>query len=407
MWLTRLSITRPVTILMLVAALVIMGLQSRSRLPVDLYPDIDFPMLFISTVYAGTGPEEMETLVSKPIEDAVSTISGLKKLSSTSAEGVSSVMMEFEIGTDLDVAASDVRSKLDALRNALPEDAEAPIVNKLDVGALPVVQLSAASGRRPSQEVRRIADDIIKDRLSQISGVASVSIYGGDVREIRVEVDKARLEAYGLSIAQVVSAIQLENLNLPSGTVKEQERNFAVRVMGEFETPDQLYDVRLSSAGDPNLTLRDVATVYDTLAEPDIYTRMNQGQTMGPSVTIVVQKQSDANTVKVVEAVRKELGKLTGRDYTESSIGEDAPHSTQTPLLPKDYQITVGFDQSIFIKDALNDVNKSLFEGALLAVIIVFLFLHSLRGTFIVSLAIPTSLISSSSSCRCSASPST
>ena len=393
MSLTRLAITRPVTILMLVLALVVLGWQSMRQLPVDLYPDIEFPMLFISTVYPGTGPEEMETLVSKPIEDAVSTVSGLKKLTSSSAEGVSNVMMEFEIGTDLDAVTSDVRSKVDAMRNALPEDAEAPVVNKLDVGAMPVVQLSLASERRSSQEIRRIADDVIKDRLSQIAGVAAVRVTGGDVREVRVEVDKARLEAYGLGISQVVNALRIENLNLPSGTIKEDRQNFAVRVIGEFADPEQIYNVRLANGVDPNLTVRDVAVVRDTLRETSMYSRMNRS----PSVAVVVQKQTDANTVKVVDSVRKELSRLTGRDYIHGNTGNEQKGTgrgaKRQAALPEDLQATIAFDQSTFIKDALHDVNKSLIEGATLAVIIVFLFLHSLRGTFIVGLAIPTSLI--------------
>ncbi|MHB0939068.1 MAG: efflux RND transporter permease subunit [Armatimonadota bacterium] len=392
MSLTRLAITRPVTILMLVLALVVLGWQSMRQLPVDLYPDIEFPMLFISTVYPGTGPEEMETLVSKPIEDAVSTVSGLKKLTSSSAEGISNVMMEFEIGTDLDAVASDVRSKVDAMRNALPEDAQAPVVNKLDVGAMPVVQLSLASERRSSQEIRRIADDVIKDRLSQIAGVAAVRVTGGDVREVRVEVDKARLEAYGLGISQVVNALRIENLNLPSGTIKEDARNFAVRVIGEFADPEQIYNVRLVNGVDPNLTVRHVAVVRDTLQETSMYSRMNRG----PSVAVVVQKQTDANTVKVVDSVRKELSRLTGRDYLHGNTGEAKKGKgagAKQAVLPEDLQATIAFDQSTFINDALHDVNESLVVGALLAVIIVFLFLHSLRGTFIVGLAIPISLI--------------
>jgi len=386
---------------MLILALVVLGLQSRSRLPVDLYPDIEFPMLFISTVYAGTGPEEMETLVTKPIEDAVSTVSGLKKLTSSSAEGVSNVMMEFEIGTNLDTVASDVRSKVDAMRNALPQDAQAPVVNKLDVGAMPVVQLALSSRKRSSRDVRQLADDVIKDRLSQISGVAAVQVAGGDVREVRVEVDKARLEAYGIGISQVVAALQRENLNLPSGAIKEDKRNFAVRVMGEFTDPEQIYSVRIANGLDPNLTVRDVARVRDTLEEPTMYSRMNRGD----SIAVVVQKQSDANTVKVVDTVRKELAKLTGLDFAAGNVGAlkkglkgaalaKQQAALRAAILPRDIQITIAFDQSTFIKEALNDVYSSLYIGALLAVLIVFLFLHSIRGTIIVGLAIPVSLIS-------------
>jgi len=401
MWLTRLSITRPITILMLVVALVILGLQSNSRLPVDLYPDVAFPMLAISTVYTGTGPEEMETLVTKPIEDQVSTISGLKKITSSSSEGISTVMLEFNLGTNIDVASSDIRSKLDALRNTLPQDAKAPVVNKVDVKALPVIQLNMSSTTRSSIEVRRLADDFLKDRLSQLPGVAEVSVSGGDVREIQVKVDKSRLEAYRLSISQVVSALQSENLNLPSGTIEEVSRNYAVRVMGEFTDPEQIRNVRIPNAGgNPNLMIKDVADVQDTVAEAGSYTRVDGGS----SVSLVVQKQSDANTVKVVDSVRAELEKLTGQPFTEAGLAKQAREkrtakgaqpaaASAGEHLPPDIRITASRDQSTFIKDSLHDVYSSLFEGALLAMLIVFLFLHSLRGTFIVALAIPTSMI--------------
>lgn len=397
MWLTKLAITRPVTIMMLVLALVIMGLLSRSRLPVDLFPKVDIPYIFISTIYVGTGPEEMETLITKPIEDQVSSISGLKKITSTSSEGVSSIRMEFEIGTNLDTATSDIRSKIDALRNSLPTDALAPVVIKLDIGAIPVLSLSVSSDRRESKDVRLMADDILKDRLSQIAGVAAVAVSGGTIREIRVEVDKSRLEAYGLSILQVVNALQTENLNLPSGSIEEALRTSAVRVMGEFTSPDQILDVRIPNAqGNPNLSIRDIVVengVRDTTAKPTTYTRVNGGS----SVALSIQKQSDANTVKVVDDVYKELETLTGKPYTDDGKNwkpEKARQMKEKATLQPDYDITVAMDQSTFIRDTLHDVYTSLFEGALLAVLIVFLFLHTLRGTLIVGLAIPTSMIS-------------
>ena len=245
MWLTRLSITRPVTMLMLVLALVILGLQSNRACRSTFFPDVAFPMITITTSYAGTGPEEIETLITKPIEDNVSTISGLKKITSTSSEGVSTVMLELNLGTNIDVASSDVRSKLDALRNTLPQDAKAPVVNKLDVKALPVIQVNMASERRSSIDVRRLADDFLKDRLSELPGVADVTVSGGDVREIQVRVDKDRLQAYKLNIDQVVSALNNENLNLPSGTIEEARRDYSVRMMGEFTDPAQILNVRI------------------------------------------------------------------------------------------------------------------------------------------------------------------
>jgi len=395
MWLTRLAITRPVTILMLVLALVVLGLQSRSKLPVELYPNVEFPVVVITTAYPGTGPEEIETLVTKPIEDSVSAIGGLKKMTSTSSEGISTVVMQFELGTSLEGAASDVRSKLDALRNTLPQDAKSPVVIKADVGAIPVIKLSLSSKRRSSQEIRRLADDVVKDRLSQISGVAAVAVTGGDVREIRVEVDKARLEAYGVSIPQIVAALQAENLNFPSGSIEEARQVSAIRVMGEFTNPEQIRHVRIqNAAGNPNLTIGDIADVRDTVAKPDSYTRVDRGS----SVALSVQKQSDANTVQVADGVRKQLELLTGRGYTEAGEKlQKAGTFTLPPgtsaLLPSDIDFNVAMDQSTFVKDMQRDVYQSLFEGALLAVLIVFLFLHSFRGTFIVALAIPTSII--------------
>ena len=387
MWLTRLSITRPVTMLMLVLALLILGMTSRSRLPLDLYPDVEFPVVVISTAYPGTGPEEMETLVTKPVEDAVSSVAGLDDVTSSSLEGISQVVLQFELGTDLDSVSADVRSKVDAIRGMLPQEVKAPVIVKADVGAIPVITLSLSSERRTPLELRTLADDVVKDRLSQIAGVASVGVSGGDVREIRVEVDKSRLHAYGLSIRQVVAALQAENLNLPSGSVDEARRSSSVRVMGEFTDPRQILDVRIPAPGNPDLKVRDVAAVRDTVAKPDSLTRVDGSS----SVTLEVYRQSDANTVTVVDAVRREMERLTGRKYDDK---DDAPAAARkSSILPEDTAITVAMDQSVFIRDTLHDVNRSLIEGALLAVAIVFLFLHTLRGTFIVALAIPTSMI--------------
>ncbi len=394
MWLTRLSITRPVTILMLVLALVVLGLQSRSKIPVELYPKIDIPIVVVSTIYPGTGPEEMETLVTKPIEDSISAIAGLDKLTSTSSEGVSTITMQLKLGTNIDVAAGDIRSKIDALRNTLPTDAQAPVVIKADFGAIPVIQLSLTSPRRESREIRRLADDIVKDRLGQIPGVAAVAVTGGDIREVQVNVDKARLEAYGLNILQVVNALKAENLNFPAGSIDEARQTSSVRVVGEFTDPVQIRAVRLASATNPNLSIGDVAEVKDTVAKPETLTRVDGGS----SVTIAVQKQSDANTVEVADGIRAEMERLTGKPYTDAGIARVKHHQPLLPagtsaVLPADLDAKVAMDQSIFVKDTLSDVYQSLFEGALLAVLIVFLFLHSLRGTIIVALAIPTSII--------------
>jgi len=388
MWLTRVSILRPVAISMFVLALVLLGYQSLQRTPVDLYPDISFPFVTVLTVYPGAGPEEVEDTVTKPIEDAVSGISNLKNVESTSSEGVSVVGLEFYIGTNVDVAASDVRERVASARRSLPRDIDDPVVRKFEVSAIPVVSLAMSSPRPPVQ-LRKLADDVVKYRLGQLPGVAAATVAGGDVREIQVRVDKGRLDAYGLSISQVNQMLVADNLNIPGGTVKEQAREFAVRAVGQFPNARAIEDVRIPTPGGI-IRLRDIASVRDSVAERDVYTRLNGNDT----VSITIQKQSGANTVAVVDAARSELERLTGKQYLERGLlGRLRPRPAAAPILPKDVSITVAYDQSQFIKDTLAEVRNSLILGALLAVLVVFFFLHTVRGTFIVALAIPTSLM--------------
>lgn len=369
MWLTSLSIRRPIVILMLFTALIVLGFRSRSGMPVDLYPDIDIPYAVITTVYPGAGPEEIETLISKPIEDAIVSTNGLKNLISYSQEGISNVALEFELGTDLDAAMADVRAKVDAVRRQLPQDVDPPVVQKLDVGSFPVLWLGLSS-KRPVRELRELADDVIKDRLGKIAGVGAVTVTGGDIREIQVNVDKNRLEAYGLTINQVSQALSLGNLNLPSGRVTEGRREYAVRAVGEFGSIDEIRNMRIHVPGNIVLTLGDIAEVKDTSAEREETTRVQKKDSIG----LLIQKQPDANTVEVVASVKKELDAMKD-------------------VLPRDVEVAVALDQSTQVKEALSDVNVSLWLGAFLAVMIVFLFLHNIRGTFIVAIAIPTSII--------------
>lgn len=375
MQLTKLAIARPVVILMLFLALIVLGWKARSTMTVDLYPNVNFPRAYIMTLYPGAGPEEIETLVTKPIEDGAISVSGLKNLTSSSQEGVSSVSLEFELGTEMISAMADVRSKIDAVKMQLPKDATSPVVQKIDMGALPVIWLGISSNR-PAKELRELADDTIKDRLSKIKGVASVSITGGDIREIQLDVSKNRLEAYGISINQITQALMSDNMNMPSGKITEGAKDYSVRAMGEFASIDEIRALRVSMpGGGPSgmsrvLTIGDIADVKDTVAEREAITRL-QGK---DSVGILVLKQSDANTINVADGVKEELKKMKD-------------------VLPSDINIAVSYDQSDRVKESMADVNVSLLLGALLAVLIVFLFLHNIRGTFIVAVAIPTSMI--------------
>ncbi len=369
MGLTRIAITRPVLIIMMFAALIVLGLQSLTRMPVELFPRVDIPFITVVTVYPGAGPREIETLISKPLEDAVNTVNGVKTVRSSAQEGISVVAIELNVGTDLDSAANEVRSRLDASRAQLPREAEAPVMTKANLSAIPVLVLGV-SGSRPAFEVRQIAEDHIKDRLAKVPGIASVSVVGGLQREIHVEVDMARLQAYGLSIMQVAQALAAENLSLPSGSIKEGRQEYAVRTVGEFKTLDDLLDVRLSTPTGQTVLLRDVARISAGFADRAEMSRLNRQESVG----IVVQKQADANTVRVVEGVKKELERARVD-------------------LPKDLIMKVAYDQSTFLEESLADVRVSLILGALLAIIIVYVFLHNLRSTFIVALAIPTSML--------------
>ncbi len=387
MWLTRVSIFRPVTITMVVLALIVLGLVSLGRMPLDLYPDIEFPFVTIISNYPGAGPEEIETLVTKPIEDAVSTISGVKNVTSTSQEGFSTVSIEFYLGTDLDTAANDAREKVDAAGFELPSDMDPPVIEKFDLSSMPVLSF-ALSSPRPAQELRRIADDVIKDRLGRLRGVGAVRVAGGDVREILVAVDKDQMEAYGLSMSEIVQALTAANLNLPSGNVEEGRREYAVRAVGEFTSPQEVRDVQLETPRGNTICLCDVAEIKDTVAERRQYARVDGKD----SVAVTVLKQSGANTVAVSDAVRDELMALTGQkfDYRGYEV-KDAPRGRG--MLPPDITARITLDQSTFIRDARDDLFHHMTFGAFLAVLVVFVFLHNFRGTIIVALAIPTSIV--------------
>jgi HAE1 family hydrophobic/amphiphilic exporter-1 len=387
MWLTRTSILRPVTITMVVVAILVLGFTSLGKLPVDLYPKMDIPYVTVVAVYPGTSPQEIETLVIKPLEDAVSTISGVKNVNSTSSEGSGWVSIEFEMGTDLNNATNDVREKVDAARFELPRDMDPPVIEKFSLSAEPVVTFALASPR-PPRELRHLADEVVKDRIGKLKGVGSVSIFGGDIREISVAVDKNALEGYGLTINDVVQALQMSNLNLPSGSVKEGKREYAVRAVGEFSTPEEIRDVRLTTRTGRVIFLSDVAAISDTVAERGSYARVDGKD----SVTVAVRKQSDANTVQVADAVRGELTALTGQTFTNTgAVDEKVPR--RRGALSQDITAWITMDQSNFIREALADLRSSLMLGAIFAVLVVFLFLHNLRGTFIVALAIPTSIV--------------
>ncbi|MBM4143160.1 MAG: efflux RND transporter permease subunit [Lentisphaerae bacterium] len=368
MFVSDICIKRPVLASVVMIITAILGMSSYSRLGVELFPDIEFPMTVVTTAYPGAGPDEIETLVTKPIEDNLTLVDNVKYIQSYSSEGLSTVMVRFEMGTDLDVAASDVRDQVNQVQAVLPDDAESPVVTKLDPQAFPVMRL-AASGDLPLMDLYQAADDIIRTELGRIQGVGLIRIVGGEHREIRVEVDQARLEASGVSIGQVIAAIAGANVEIPGGRISRGGREYAVRVFGKIDDLDLIAETPLPGA--PSVRVGDVAEVRDTVAEVRTMTRHNGRGSVG----VEVLKKGDANTVLVGREVRAAIARLN-----------DGP-------LPASVAVDVVTDDSVFIRDVIREVRDNMIQGIVLTALALYLFLHSGRGTFVIGLAMPTSVI--------------
>ena len=367
--LAEICVRRPVFATMIILSLTVVGLFSYKSLGVDLFPKIDLPTITVTVVNPGASPQEIETEITDKVEGAVNTISGIDELRSTSVEGVSQVFITFLLEKNPDVAAQEIRNKVDLIVNDLPVTAEQPIVQKLDTDAAPVVRI-AVSAPRSAREVTDIADKKIKQQIESISGVGDVSIIGGRTREIEVWVDPDKLRAFNVTVAQVADAVRAQNVELPGGRVDEGTRELTVRTMGRIVNPSDFNNLVVGSRGDYAVKLSDVGYAEDGSEEARTEARLN-GQ---PAVTLVVAKQSGQNTVAVADAVKDRLAEIQ-------------------KTLPPGFRTQVVGDQSIFIKASIESIQKHLIEGSILAAIVVFLFLWSFRSTIIAAVAIPTSLI--------------
>ena len=365
----RLAVRRPVLTTMLVAILVFLGGFSYFNLGVDLTPDIEFPVVTVTTVYPGAGPEEVELQVTEEVEDAISTISDLETLTSFSRENVSIVIAEFDYEVDPDLAAIDVKDKVDAIRADLPDEADPPTIQKLDINAMPIMDL-ALSGSQSLDALYDFADQIIAERLSRVSGVASVSITGGRQREVHVLAHPDRLRAYGLAITDLAQLVAAKNMNVPAGRITEPHAEYAVRVVGEYASVSEIASLPIPLPEGGRIRLADVATVEMGLTDVRELARY-QGQ---PAVSISIQKQSDANTVATAAGVMEVLDEL------ERQVPEGA-------------DLVVATDRSEFIRDAIQDILKNILIGILLTTGVLFLFLHSWRGTIIAAVAMPATIV--------------
>lgn len=367
--LAKICVERPVLAVMLNLVFIFLGIVSFSTLTMDLFPQVDIPMVTVRTVWRGADPTEIERQVTREIEDAVATISGIKNIESTSLDSVSVVTIAFEFGTDVNFAHIEVKDKIDAVLPRLPDDANPPIAQKFDLGASPIMELMLTGGI-PLRELYTLADRQIKDALSRVGGVASVDILGGEKREIQVNLSKARLKVYGLAITDVVRAIDAGDRSMPAGRITQSKDEFTVRMTGKFSSLDELrhLDIFLPSGGG-SVKLVELGSVDDALAEK----RMSARYAGKEGIALSIVKLGGAQPIQLVDDVRRAIDALK---------------------LPNGVKIDVIKDESVSILDSVNDVQTNIIIGIILTSIILYLFLHNLRMTIIVAVVMPTCILS-------------
>ena len=365
------AVKKPIMTSLCFLAVVIFGLFSLSKLPIDLYPDIDTNTIMVMTAYPGASASDIENNVTRPLENTLNAVSNLKHITSRSSENMSLITLEFEYGNDIDVLTNDVRDKLDMVSSQLPDDVENPIIFKFSTDMIPIVLLSVQANESQSA-LYKILDDRVVNPLARIPGVGTVSISGAPQREIQVYCDPSKLEAYNLTIETISSIIGAENKNIPGGNFDIGNETYSLRVEGEFDDSRQLEDVVVGSYNGANVYLRDVARVVDTVEERAQETYNNGVK----GAMIVVQKQSGANSVDISKKVAEALPKLQKN-------------------LPSDVKLGVIVDTSDNILNTIDSLAETVLYALLFVVIVVFLFLGRWRATLIICITIPLSLIAS------------
>lgn len=364
-----LCIKRPVFATMINLFIVVLGWFSLSSIGVDQFPNVELPVITVTTTLRGASPEEMETSVTKPLEEIINTIQGIDELSSVTLEGVSSITVQFLLERNRDVAAQDVRDKVNTILSRLPPNTETPIIDKFDLDAMPVISISV-SAPRDLKEISYIADKFIKQNLETVPDVGSVSMAGARTRAVQVSVDVEKLRAYSLTIDDVRKALARQNLEIPGGRLSQKPRELTVRTLGRMSAVKDFNELIIANFAGQPVYLKDIARVEDSIEEPRSLSTAN-GQNC---VTLIVRKQSGSNTVKVIDGVKARLEELKA-------------------IVPPDFQMDVIRDQSRFIKRSLEEINFHLVLGAILVALTTFAFLHDWRGTVIATIAIPTSII--------------
>lgn len=378
MSLSEKAVNKPVTTLVLFIIAVVLGIYCTFNLSVDMYPNMEIPYMIVYTNYKNAGPEEVEQNLTRTLESSLSGINGLKKMQSQSSTGMSLIILEMNYGTNMDVTANDIRDKIDLVRAYLPSDADTPITMRMDPSMMPIMEL-AMEGDRSPEELRRYAEDVVKPRLEQIDGIASAYVMGGKERSINIDIPRDRLEAYSLTISQVAQMIGAQNIQTAGGSITAGDKNYSIKTSGKYKNLDDIRNTVISYAASASdginppqlhtILLRDIADVYDGYKDQSTVSLID-GK---PTIMMMLQKQSGKNSVKAAKSVRKQMKSI------EKS-------------LPSDVHLVEAFNTTDQIERTIQEVISSVIEGVVLAILVLFIFLRSIKSTVIIGLSIPVSV---------------
>ncbi|MBI4488236.1 MAG: efflux RND transporter permease subunit, partial [Deltaproteobacteria bacterium] len=363
------SLDNPVARFMITIGIMVLGVISFTNLAIDLFPEITYPVAGVITDYRGATPEDVETSLTRPIEKSVSRIQGVRYVSSYSREGISLISIQFNWGTNLDAVSADMQQNISVISNVLPDDSDRSIIIKFDPSSIPVVTLGL-QGSIDERVLRELGEDYIAPRLETLPGVAAAEVTGGRVREIQVEVDRGKLEGAGLSLEDVIEAVRKGNVDVPGGSIKTGTRDINVRTLGRSHEVEPLGDIVIRHQKGTPVRVRDVARVRDSFEDPSSIAMVNGSR----GLFIPVRKAPGTNTVKVADGIFDALERLR----------QD---------LPPGVELFVVSDQSTYIRRSIQNLKHEAYVGAVLAALVVFLFLGNLRTTLIISLSIPISIV--------------
>jgi len=363
------SVKRPVTTILIFVGLIVVGLYSLTQLPVDLYPEMELPYVVVYTTYSGASATDIESNVTKPLENALNSVSKLKEITSRSSDAVSIIFMNFEYGTNLDEASNDIRSALSMVERVLPDGSEKPTIIKFNTNMMPIIYY-AVTAKESYAGLEKILDQKVVNPLNRIEGVGSVSLTGVPGRKVYIDIDPRKMEAYNLTIEQIGNILRAENMNLPAGYIEMGKTDYPLRIQGEFPESDVVKNIVVTSYNGSSIYLKDIAEVRDTIRETKLDTKINGAKGMG----LFIQKQSGGNTVKVTKQVDKALAGLMKE-------------------LPPDVKINKLFDSASFITGSISNLTDTLMYAAIFVILVVLFFLGRWRATFIIILTIPISLI--------------